>query len=135
MSNLDERAIYKGQQSFVLTYDNVPQNIFINSKVPIDKLRISCFDRIDHTEINHLLVIWSDLVDNYIGTICESVDINGISAKTFSPQLGMEYFFPNKILLEGSYVVKPLNVLFGLAPPNTAIAGVFMVVVEYFTYE
>jgi hypothetical protein len=125
---------YKGQQLIVLNFPaSGNSRISINSLYPIDKIRVTCFDSLTMTGFTPVISVWTDLVNNYVGTI--GTDYAG-GAYEFSspmkPQDGIEFWYPNRMILNGEYNVQ-FRTLANAIPAG--VGNEAFILIEYFQYE
>mgnify|MGYP003349936912 CR=1 FL=1 len=131
--------MYKNHQlaQIILPIQNNEIEIFIDSLAPVDKLRFSCFGKVDQG-INRLpgVLIWSDLVNNYIGSFSGSELVDPPNGTIFTSQMepleGIEFWNVNKIILNNSYRFKLFDFL-GNPLVNT-YTGEIYILIEWFIY-
>ncbi len=82
-------------------------SFYVNSLIPVDKIRISIAGDITSTVMQAGVLVYSNLVNNYIGTIGTKYTIAAGGLLYFedilSPANGITYFYPNKVQLTGQY--------------------------------
>jgi len=125
---------YIGKDTSVILFPTTCiSTISLNSLYPVDKIRVSISDQtLVNANVPGLLV-WSDIVNNYIGTCATNYTGNNIYSQTLRVNNGIEYWFDTKMLLQGEYNVRLENFA-GTAPTITANSLV-IICVEYFIYN
>lgn len=126
---------YKNQQLILVSATNIDQaQIYVNSICPVDKIRITIFDSLNINEFKPGILVWSSIVNNYIGTCCldytDTVNNVDYFDKTLKPLNGIEYFFTNKMILNGFYSVKFTDLVNN--SPASYLEGQIFILIEYF---
>ncbi len=113
----------------------------VNTNVLVDKIRITIAGQ---TESPYLapLQCWSNLTNNYIGTVCNKLNFETVVAGIYlyqdniEPQNGIEIIYPNKVQLTGSYQLR-LETLLGGVPVGLNPNGEddFYIFIEYFVKD
>lgn len=122
--------------SFVFPDDGV-ETIHLNYSKPVDKIRITVYDSATSTlSYSPGILVWSSIVNNYIGaTLTKLVEFDGVNNYDFSTPCkqknSMEWWYPNKITINGDHEVRLTNFL-GAIPNN--ITHQIYILVEYFSY-
>jgi len=115
---------------------DLTSSFFIDSQVPVDKIRISVASDISFTGDTPGILIWSDIINNYIGIIGMNnyIDINGFTySNQIEPSNGIEIFYPYKFQLTGNYNVRfDLLSLADNATVNTGGVDSFYILIEYY---
>ena len=79
----------------------------VNSLIPVDKIRISIAGDLTSTGFHPGILVYSDMVNNYIGTVATKYLYTAAGDSYYidklEPSNGVEYFYPNKIQLTGNY--------------------------------
>lgn len=136
---------YKGNQFIQIPYPDAgttqESSFTINTPIAVDKIRITTAGLIGSPYYVPLLV-WSDIVNNYIGTLCnrfiyEDLANNvNIFQDPVDPNNGLEFCFPNKVQLTGNYklrfLVNDSTVPVGVNPLNN---NDVYILVEYFVKD
>jgi hypothetical protein len=134
---------YKNQQFILIPYPNTgtPQTatFSVNSQIPIDKIRISVGGEITMSANNPGILVWTDMVNDYIGSVANRYLGAGAGPTYFysdkiEPGNGVEFFYPNKVFLNSDYNIKFTD-LSGASPnyvnPNNT--DDFYLLVEYYS--
>lgn len=122
--------------SFAIPADGI-ETIHLNYNKPVDKIRLTLFDTTSSQGGYHPgLLIWSSLVNNYIGTCStQLVSADGVGNYDFSKSCkqnnGLSYWYPNKIIINGDHDIR-VTKFDGSLPTN--IANEIYLLVEYFSY-
>lgn len=115
---MSEEYKYKTNQLIKIPYPPAdgPQtaSFYVNSMVPVDKIRVSVSGDLTMTQFEPGLLVYSDLVHNYIGSIgtkynFESAVPEFVFSDKLEPSEGIEYFFQNKVMLTGEYSIRLTN--------------------------
>ena len=136
---------YKSHQLINFAYPETTntQQIYVNSEIPVDKIRIS-ISSIDLSFVLRTsfgLLAWSDLVNKHIGTLAYTVQQGvtiggaaGVTQETLEPYNGIEYFFPSKVQLVGNYNVNFTDFA-GNVPVNTGFSNPEVnLLIEYYIH-
>jgi hypothetical protein len=131
-----DKAKYKGHQLIEIPFPATGNSSFyVDSLIPVDKIRITVFDNLFMTNLTPGIVVWSDLVNNVIGTVATEYayeDGGYYFTKPMAPHNGMTYFYKNKMILNGEYSVQFRNYA-GDVPSN--IQNNVYILVEYFVFD
>jgi hypothetical protein len=109
---------YKTNQLIKIPYPAAdgPQtaSFYVNSTVPIDKIRVSVSGDLNMSQLQPGILVYSTLVNNYIGTIGTKFNYataspDYIFSDKLEPSEGMEYFFQNQVALTGEYSINLTN--------------------------
>jgi hypothetical protein len=126
---------YKGQQLVQVSFPaDGNATIYINDINIIDKIRVTCFDSLIMTNYTPGVLIWSNIVNNYVGTCGTNL---GVSVTPFefsfpmAPQDGIEFWYPTKMTLNGEYTIRFTDFA-GQLPTN--VTGEVYILVEWFVY-
>lgn len=128
---------YKKQEFFSFqTVADQAIGINVNSEQPIDRIRITVAGQVIQDIINtYGLLVYCDIVNSCVGSIIKDFSTINIAQTDaiFSDSLdsgdGMDFFYPNKVLLQGYYPIK-LTELDGTLF-NSSFVDIF-ILIEYF---
>ena len=141
MNFFGKKIAYKNQELVQILYPvSGTTNINLTFARPIDMVRISVYDSLIVTGYNPGLLVWCDIVNNYIGTcLTEHVAPTGVGAnydfnKTSKPQNGICFWYPQKIIVNGDYEVK-FTRFNNTIPTNILANGDVYILFEYFAFE
>jgi hypothetical protein len=126
---------YKDHQ--LIVYNGIPTSgdisMFINTQGPVDKIRITCADQSFLLNPTPGLTIWSDIVNNYIGTLCTEYSADTYYfTSSIQPQNGIEFWYPHKITLNGNYNFRFRDLQGN--PPGANFGVLAFILVEWFIY-
>ena len=94
---------FKHQELIILDASQDKHQIVLNSLYPIDKMRISVFDDVQNLNFKPLILIHSDLTNSVIGTAAYNFIPNAGFNSQMKPLNGIEYYYHNKMVINGSY--------------------------------
>lgn len=128
---------WKRQEFFnePLPLDSTPVRINVDSQSPIDRIRITMAGISLRTEGKAPgILVYSNIVNNFIGTFQTNYIFTNVSDAIFMENLevgeGMDFFYRNKVLLQGSYDVTFHNLDGTVYDPE--IIDSVNILVEYF---
>jgi hypothetical protein len=138
--NIDRKIKYKHQELVQIEYPNSGvTEIQLDYSKPVDMIRVTCFDNLSVVGYNPGLLVWCDIVNNYIGTcLTEHVAPDGLGNYDFSkvckPQNGICFWFHNKIVVDGNHEVR-FSRFDGTLPTANTIQNEAYILFEYFAFE
>jgi len=125
---------YIGKQTFYVGYP-VTQDVLLtlNSLYPVDKIRISVSYNFKYAGYTPGILVWTDLVNNYVASAATNYIGAGEFNDSLKPANGMEFWYPTKMILQGDYVFRLTD--FSETAPTIAAGSVLMICIEYYQYE
>lgn len=125
---------YKQHDFFTINYSN-KFKLSIDSLIPVDKIRITCGIQSGGNNPLMGILIYSDLVNNYIGTAQTNfIFQNGLNFynDNLEPENGIEFMYEKKIRLLGEFNCSVVDFT-GVSDVNSIpIVGYFSILIEYF---